>query len=113
MPFDAMPPQEAEDIVKLRVARDGVGAGWDTGHLGLNDDQRHCAIGWLLVAADWDTAEATRLAVKYVYPALPPTAQHAGRLESIYNYNDRGDKQRILKLFNAAIALAEKVHARQ
>jgi hypothetical protein len=113
MPFDAT-PREAEDIVRLRVARDGVGAGWDFGHLGLEEDQKHCAIGWLLVATDWDEAEATQLALDYVWPALPPAAQAKcqSKIEAIYKYNDNGDKKRILNLFNAAIALAERADAK-
>lgn len=120
MPFDAMPERVAEDVVKLRVARDGVGAGWRTSKLGLEDDQRHCAIGWLLVAADWDEAEATRLALEYVWPALPAgaKAKYHGKLEAIYKFNDNsGTSTRMLALFNAALGLAleradAKAHAR-
>jgi hypothetical protein len=113
MPFDLLPEREAEDIVRLRVARDGVGAHWCTGKIGIEDDPRHCAVGWLLVATDWDPGEATRLALEYVYPALPPTVQakYNGRLEAIWKFNDGADKKRVLRLFNDAIALAEKAHA--
>ena len=111
MPFDALPERVAEDVLKLRMARDGVDAKWGVSRFGLEDDQHHCAIGWLLVASEWDEAEATRLALNYVYPALPPKAQGTGRIESIYRYNDAGSKKRILDLFNQAIALAEKAHA--
>ena len=114
MPFDLLPEREAEDIVRLRVARDGVGAGWDYGHFGLEEDQKHCAIGWLLVATDWNEAEATQLALDYVWPALPPVAQakYQGKIEAIYKYNDNGDRKSVLRLFNEAIRLAEKANAR-
>jgi hypothetical protein len=114
MPFDLLPEREAEDIVRLRVARDGVGAGWTNGTLGLEEDERHCAIGWLLVATDWNEAEATQLALDYVWPALPPAAQakYQGKIEAIYKYNDNGDRKRVLALFNEAIRLAERADAK-
>ena len=113
MPFDLLPEREAEDIVRLRVARDGVGAGWNTGNLGLEEDQKHCAIGWLLVATDWDEAAATQLALDYVWPALPPAAQakFKGKIEAIYHFNDSADRKRVLTLFNDALRLAEKANA--
>jgi hypothetical protein len=114
MPFDLLPEREAEDIIRLRVARDGVGAGWNTGNLGLEEDQKHCAIGWLLVATDWNEAEATQLALDYVWPALPPAAQAKcqSKIEAIYKYNDSADRKRVLTLFNDALRLAEKANAR-
>jgi len=110
MPFDCLPEGLVSDLVKLRIALDGVRNGWRRGKVGGKDADTHCAIGWLLIAAEWDTAEATRLALKYVYPALPEKRQdpHA-RLESIWTYNDTGGKRRIVQLFDDAVRLAEEV----
>jgi hypothetical protein len=107
MPFDALPEGVVSDLVKLRIALDGVRNNWISGQFGLPDAETHCAIGWLLVATDWDRDEATRLALKYLYPVLPPKAQHPDRrLESIWNYNDRGSQARIIRLFTDAAGLA-------
>jgi tRNA(Glu) U13 pseudouridine synthase TruD len=108
MPFDGLPEGVVSDLLKLRTALHGVENGWEQDRFGLRDDSNHCAIGWLLVAADWNWDEATRLALDYVYPALPVTAQKHERLRSIWEYNDNGGHERIVKLFNKAIRLAEK-----
>lgn len=109
MPFDGMPDGLLSDLAKLCVALDGVRERWTDGSLGLNGDN-HCALGWLLVATDWDEDEATRLALKYVWPALPEKARglSCGRIESIYRYNDGGGQGRVEKLFANAVALAER-----
>lgn len=107
MPFDGLPEFVVSDLVKLRIALDGVRTGWTDGRIGLQDAAEHCAIGWLLVATDWDRDEATRLALEYVYPALPEKARRTGRLESIYRYNDTGSQGRIAQLFVNACRLAE------
>jgi hypothetical protein len=108
MPFDGLPEGLVSDLVKLRVALDGVRKSWGTDRLGLEGDAEHCAIGWLLVASDWDEAVATQLALDYVYPVLPERARavKGGRLEAIWRYNDRGGQGRIVKLFEAAVARA-------
>ena len=109
MPFDCLPESFVSDLVKLKIALDGVKGGWRSGSLGRPDEADHCLLGWLLVATDWDTAEATRLALDYVYPALPPKAQlKSGRLRSIYNYNDSKRQSRIVQLLDDAVKLAEK-----
>jgi hypothetical protein len=109
MPFDGLPEGLVADVVKLRVALDGVRRGWCTQCLGLEGEEGHCAVGWLLKATDYDTTETTRLALEYVYPALPATAQthNVPRLESIYEYNDGGGQKRIERLFETAIKLAD------
>jgi|SRR5215472_5858078 len=112
MPFDALPEGLVSDIVKLRMARDGIAGGWQKGALGLEDDTRHCVIGWLLEAADWDAREATRLLVNYVYPALPEKAKAAAkdRVRAVYTFNDgRHSKRPLIQLLDAAIKLAEPV----
>jgi hypothetical protein len=110
MPFDGLPEGLVSDLVKLRIALDGVRSGWTDGRIGLKDAAEHCAIGWLLVATDWDRDEATRLALEYVYPALPEKARNGlgARLASIYRYNDQGSQRRIVRLFAAACQLAEQ-----
>jgi hypothetical protein len=110
MPFDGLPEGLVTDLVKLRMALDGVKAGWTQSAFGLPEEDSHCAIGWLLTATEWDTAEATRLALKYLYPVLPERAKNRHeRLASIWDYNDGGGHGRIVRLFGDAIKLAEKV----
>lgn len=109
MPFDGLPEGLVTDLVKLKIALDGVREGWTQCAFGLPKDDEHCAIGWLLVATDYDTKETARLALKYLYPALPERARKRERLESIWEYNDRGSHKRIVQLFDDAVKLAEQV----
>lgn len=106
MPFDGLPQGLLSDMAKLRVALDGVRGNWTPGAVGKGLPD-HCAVGWLLVATDWDSEEATRLALDYVYPALPPRARKRDRIWSIVNYNDDGGQRRIERLFSDAVKLAE------
>jgi len=108
MPFDGTFALQSEDLVRLRVALDGVRNQWAIGKIGLAPEGDHCALGWLLVATDWDKDEATRLAIDYVWPALPPKAQREGKLQSIFSYNDNHSQQRIVALFTKAVELAEE-----
>ena len=110
MPFDGMPDGLSEDLVKLRTALAGIKNrnGWATGSIGLDKDAPHCAIGWLLAATDGDIDATTRLALKYVYPALPPTAQGNRKMASIWGYNDTGGHKRMARLFADAVKLAEQ-----
>ena len=110
MPFDGVPEGLVSDLVKLRIALDGVRTHWTSHKIGLQDEARHCAIGWLLVATEWNRDEAVRLALDYVYPALPEKARDPseGRLEAIASYNDNGSASRIEKLFTGALQLAER-----
>jgi hypothetical protein len=113
MPFDCLPEHLLTDLVKLKLARDGIAgdSGWAQSELGLADEPQHCVIGWLLVAADWDAREATRLLVNYVYPVLPESARNGfkGRASAVYHYNDEEcrTQQRVVRLFDDAIRLAE------
>jgi hypothetical protein len=113
MPFDCLPEQLLTDLVRLKLARDGIAGheGWTQHELGLADEPAHCVIGWLLAATDWDAREATRLLVDYVYPALPESAQKQfkGRASAVYHYNDEyyRTQQRVVRLFDDAIRLAE------
>lgn len=106
MPFDAMPEIVVSDLVKLRIAAEGLRRGWQQFEFGLEGDETHCAIGWLLVATEWDEAEATRLAVDYLYPALPRRARKASRLKSVWKYNDNEDHKDVVALFETAMTLA-------
>ena len=110
MPFDGVPEGVVSDLVKLRIALDGVRTHWREGAIGRQTDATHCAIGWLLVATEWNRDEAVRLALDYVYPALPEKARDPseGRLEAIASYNDNGSASRIEKLFTNACQLAER-----
>ena len=114
MPFDGLPQGLLSDMAKLRVALNGVrGRGWSNRAIGAREiggrpEAPHCAIGWLLVATDWDRDEATRLALDYVYPVLPEKARDDHhRMQSISDYNDRGSRVRVVKLFDDALKLAE------
>lgn len=108
MPFDGLPDGLLSDLAKLRVALAGIGKGWRQCALGGPKAENHCALGWLLVATDWDTDEATRLALNYVYPALPEKARKGPVMESIYEYNDRRRHTEVVQLFKDAVSLAEK-----
>ena len=109
MPFDGLPEGLVSDMVKLRIALEGVrDGGWITARVGLTESEPHCAIGWLLVATDWNRDEATRLALEYVYPALPEKARKRARLSSIWTYNDAGGHKRIVRLFEDAVRRAEQ-----
>ena len=109
MPFDGLPEGLISDLVKLRIALDGVKNGWTQHEFGSRWGTEHCAIGWLLEATDWDTGETTRLALKYLYPALPEKAKDPyDRLASIWGYNDNGGHARMVRLFGDAMKLAEQ-----
>lgn len=115
MPFDGLPDGLMSDLAKLRVALAGVRErGWSNRAIGARGiggrrEGDHCAIGWLLVATDWDRDETTRLALDYVYPALPAAARnYHKRMWSISNYNDRGSRKRVVQLFEDACRLAEQ-----
>jgi hypothetical protein len=108
MPFDGLPEGLLSDMAKLRLALDGVQRNWKKFKIGLQADDSHCALGWLLVATDWDRDEATRLALEYVYPALPEKARKTERLRSIHQFNDFGSRKRVVQLFADAVQLAEQ-----
>lgn len=108
MPFDGLPEGLLSDIAKLRVALAGVEKKWRCGALGLIPEESHCALGWLLVATDGNIKDATRLAVDYVYPALPDSARRGSRIESIYRYNDLRGQNSVAKLFKNAVDFAER-----
>lgn len=107
MPFDGVPSGWSEDLVRLRVALDGVRNGWQRGAIGQREAGEHCALGWLLVATDWDRDAATRLALDYVYPALPGGYQKPERMRSIYRFNDIRGRAQVERLFADAVKLAE------
>jgi hypothetical protein len=108
MPFDALPESIVSDLVKLRIARDGLASkdGWCQGKFGLENDRSHCVIGWLLKATEYDERESVRLLVKYIYPALPKSAQLSDRIEAVYRFNDRQRKPAVTKLLDDALRLA-------
>src|SRR5580765_127232 len=109
MPFDGLPEGLLTDLARLRIALDGVRSGqWQTGAIGMGAGDDHCAIGWLMVATDWNEDEALRLALEYVYPALPPKAQKKSRIASIWRFNDSGSRKRVVRLFEDAERLAEQ-----
>lgn len=115
MPFDAMPIKVAEDVAKLRVALEGVRKGWIQDRWGCKGDAHHCTVGWLMEACDWDHTEATQLILDYVYPALPRGAKKSWcRMWSVSRFNDRASttQEKIIKLFDDAIALAEQAAVR-
>lgn len=111
MPFDGLPGGLSEDLVRLRTALAGIKnlEGWARGRVGLDKDAPHCALGWLLIATDNNLDATTRLALKYVYPALPPKAQQQDKIRSIWQYNDAAHSHaRMVQLFDDAVRLAEQ-----
>jgi len=90
MPFDALPKNVVSDVVRLTFARDGLAKGWRQMGLGERGADSHCLLGWLLEASDWDTEEATRLALEYVWAALPERRKREcyGKMRAIYAFND-------------------------
>lgn len=91
MPFDAMPEKAVNDVVKLRIALDGLSQRrqWAQGSWGTKRSADHCLLGWLLMATEYEPDEATRLALEYVWPCLPEVAQKSGtKVTAISDYND-------------------------
>jgi len=113
MPFDALPEKLISDLLALRLAREGIKTGWQQGPFGIQGEERHCLVGWLLASTDYDMAETTRLAVDYVWPALPVHAKRKteAKIENVWHYNDACGRKHgdVLKVMDDAIALAEKV----
>src|SRR5215831_15405619 len=91
MPFDALPEIIVSDLVKLKIVLDRISdeKSWWAGKVGVKGTEKHCAVGWLLSACDWDEEAATKLTLKYVYPSLPKRAQDPKRrIMSVSDYND-------------------------
>jgi len=109
MPFDALPGDVASDVVRLKVARDGVAKGWRQMEFGSRGAGEHCLLGWLLEASDWDSVGATELALKYVWPALPERRKREcyGKMRAIYTFNDEASGSgEVIEVLNRAIASA-------
>jgi len=109
MPFDALQGNEVSDVVRLRVARDGLAKGWRQMGLGERGADSHCLLGWLLEASDWDTEEATRLALEYVWAALPERRKREcyGKMRAIYTFNDEASgSAEVVAVLNRAIERA-------
>lgn len=93
MPFDAMPETQTNDVIKLRIALDGLSdkRQWAQGSWGTKRSADHCLLGWLLMATDYEPDEATRLALDYVWPSLPEKVRGrpcGSKVTAISNYND-------------------------
>src|SRR5215831_8814143 len=113
MPFDALPEKLISDLLALRLAREGIKTGWLQGPFGIQGEEGHCLVGWLLASTDYNMAETTRLAVDYVWPALPANARRCKsetKIENVWRYNDSDEcrHEDVLKVMDDAIALAEK-----
>ena len=109
MPFDALHGNVVSDVVRLKVARDGLAKGWRRMGLGLRGAETHCLLGWLLEASDWDAVEATRLALDYVWPALPERRKREcyGKMRAIYTFNDEASgSEEVLRVLDRAIGNA-------
>ena len=111
MPFDALSGSVVSDVVKLRLARDGISENWRAHKLGLKDADSHCLVGWLLAVTDWNEEETARLALDYVFPALPKSAQQASAIDSLVDYNDNRSHRRVVRLLDRAIERAETIAA--
>lgn len=75
--------------------------------MGTRGGHEHCLLGWLLEATEWDAREATRLAQRYLFPALPEAQRrNAGVMASIYSFNDGRSLVSVLRLVDAALAKA-------
>ena len=106
MPFDPLPVDLVDDFTRLRVVRDGVAGQttWCKGELGAPASETHCLLGWLLVSTDWNVPEATRLAIDYLYPALPEKQRKCNVMKSLYDYNDKHGRDAVVALIDRAIA---------
>jgi hypothetical protein len=106
-----MPENVVSDVIKLRMARDGLaGNDWTKNKLGLAKGVPHCVIGWLLQAVEFDEMEAARLVVDYVYPALPTAAKKDRTpIEAVYRFNDHSSRHRtdVVALLDRAIGLVK------
>lgn len=114
MPFDALPEHVADDVARLKVVRDGVAnpETWCRGQLGETGGGPRCLLGHLLVACGQDTANATRIAVQYLWPALPEISRkHRLIMPALYSFNDRRSQDDVVALVDRAIAQAEKERA--
>jgi hypothetical protein len=114
MPFDALPENVVSDLVRLKVALDLISnkRRWYAGSVGHRGEERHCAVGWVLRACEWDKAAAMKLVTDYLYPSLPAKAQKEksrGRVWSVSDYNDNNSHEAIVKVFEDAVLLAEAV----
>jgi hypothetical protein len=113
MPFDAMPEIVVSDLVRLKVALGLIGEKdkWSAGRVGYRGGERHCAVGWVLRACDWDKEAALKLVADYLYPALPETAKNErkGVVWSVSDYNDHHKHKDIVAVFERAVTLAEAV----
>lgn len=109
MPFDTLSENVVSDVVRLRVAREGVAKGWRQMGLGVRGADRHCLLGWLLEASDWDAEEATRLALEHVWPALPERRKREcfGKMRAIYTFNDEASGSgEVVRVLDRAIGNA-------
>lgn len=115
MPFDALPEIVVSDLVRLKVALGFVSdkAKWlgPERQVGLRGRERHCAVGWVLEACDWDKEAALKLVRDYLYPALPEKAkkEKRGIVWSVSDYNDRHQHKDVVAVFERAVKLAEAV----
>lgn len=115
MPFDALPEIVVSDLVRLKVALDLIGdqSKWfgKERKVGVRGGERHCAVGWVLRACDWDEAAALKLVADYLYPSLPEKAQkeRRGLVWSVSDYNDNHKHADVVALFERAVKLAEAV----
>lgn len=107
MPFDALPENIVSDVIKLRLARNGIAEKRTIGELGLKGEEDHCALGWLLEAADHDPREAARLAVQYLWPAMPKSARNGtSKVWAIAQHHDHRSTDYVVRWFDRAIAIA-------
>lgn len=113
MPFDALPEIVVSDLVRLKVALDLISdrPKWDNRAVGLRGGERHCAVGWVLRACDWDKEAALKLVADYLYPSLPENAKNPRRgiVWSVSDYNDFHQHKDIVAVFERAVKLAETV----
>lgn len=112
MPFDGHLADA--DVAMLRAARDGLvkRGGWRQSKLGWAGEPSHCAIGWLLEAADWNRKEVGRLVADYLLRALSERAQcDVDGLWAIVRFNDAPNRKKaeVVRLFDDAIRIASGV----
>jgi hypothetical protein len=113
VPFDCLPEGLVSDLVRLKVALNLIGDKdkWFDDRVGLRGGERHCAVGWVLRACDWDKEAALKLVADYLYPSLPEKAKNEkkGRVWSVSDYNDDHKHKDIVAVFERAVKLAEAV----
>lgn len=97
------------DIDVLRCAREGIARAWV--QEALTEGNAHCAVGWVMAAAQALEADGSvDRVIDYLFLALPksaryPSASITDRRGAVERYNDRHRRtqKRMVRLFDEAL----------